>query len=144
MNCERTGQLLSAYADHELTGLEMRQVRDHLNHCPDCCQDLAKVESVKRLMGRLAVEESRVSLDELRARVFEPQTARRSVRPVVWLGASVAAAITFFALWVAQTVTEPVITTESIRPESAQTDLVYVGGTDALSGYAPTLTVAGD
>jgi anti-sigma factor RsiW len=144
MNCERMSTLLNAYADHELTGHEMQEVRCHLRACPACREELAQMESVKRLVGRLAVEESSVSLAELRARVFEPTPARRRVRSAVWLGAGLAAAVTFFGLWVAQTVSEPVIANESTRHEPAQTDLVYVGGTDALGGYAPTLTVAGD
>lgn len=144
MNCERVSQRLSAYADHELTGHEMRQVREHLRQCPDCQQELEGVESMKRLMSRLAADESRVSLEELQTKVFAPAPSRRAVRPAVWLGAGVAAAVTLFALWVAQTVAVPVMTTDSTRHEPAQTDMVYVGGTDALSGYAPTLTVAGD
>ncbi len=144
MSCERMCTLLNAYADHELTGHEMQEVRSHLRACPACREELAQVESVKRLVGRLSVEESRVSLAELQARVFEPTPSRRNVRPAVWLGAGLAAAVTFFGLWVAQTVSQPVIANESTRHEPAQTDMVYVGGTDALGGYAPTLTVAGD
>jgi anti-sigma factor RsiW len=53
MNCHRLSNLLSAYIDGELTGVEMIEIRNHLDGCPACQDDLDQVRAMKRLVGRL-------------------------------------------------------------------------------------------
>ena len=54
MNCHRLNNLLSAYIDGELTGVEMIEIRRHLSDCPGCQGDLDQLRATKRLVGRLA------------------------------------------------------------------------------------------
>lgn len=54
MNCRRVMNLLSAYVDGELTGVEMLEIRRHLSDCPDCAQEHAAVLLTKRAVSRLA------------------------------------------------------------------------------------------
>ncbi|MDO8585734.1 MAG: anti-sigma factor [Armatimonadota bacterium] len=53
MNCHRLSSLFSAYIDGELTGVEMIEIRNHLEGCPACRDELDNVRAVKRLVGRL-------------------------------------------------------------------------------------------
>lgn len=53
MNCHKLSNLLSAYIDGELTGVEMIEIRNHVDGCPGCQDDLDQVRAMKRLVGRL-------------------------------------------------------------------------------------------
>jgi predicted anti-sigma-YlaC factor YlaD len=48
---------LSAYLDGELTGQEMFCIRDHLNRCPPCREELCSLKGLKRLIGEIACPE---------------------------------------------------------------------------------------
>jgi anti-sigma factor RsiW len=50
MNCHDTGRLLGAYMDDELGPTEAAAIRDHLDACVTCRQQLAHLESVGRLV----------------------------------------------------------------------------------------------
>jgi anti-sigma factor RsiW len=41
MNCSDFHEMISAYADNELSEAETKKLLDHLNHCPDCNRELA-------------------------------------------------------------------------------------------------------
>lgn len=53
MNCHKVSNLLSAYIDGELTGVEMIEIRTHVGDCPDCGSDLDCIRATKRLVGTL-------------------------------------------------------------------------------------------
>ena len=53
MNCQRVNSLLSAYIDGELTGVEMIEIRRHLDGCRGCRDELDDLRAVKRLVGRV-------------------------------------------------------------------------------------------
>lgn len=53
MNCRRVINLLSAYVDGELTGVEMLEIRRHLSGCPDCAQEHKAILFTKQAMSRL-------------------------------------------------------------------------------------------
>jgi len=57
MNCKNAHSLLSAYLDDELTGIEMLEIREHLNVCGPCAEELQSVEGVKRLLSASPVPE---------------------------------------------------------------------------------------
>lgn len=59
MNCHRISNLLSAYIDGELTGMEMLDIRRHIDQCPTCREELEQVRAVKRMVGRLKTAEPR-------------------------------------------------------------------------------------
>ena len=51
MNCRKVNQLLSAYMDGELRGVEQRQVFEHLARCSDCEQEYESFLQMKRMLG---------------------------------------------------------------------------------------------
>jgi anti-sigma factor RsiW len=57
MSCRATEANLSAYADHELSGDEMLEVRAHLAQCEACREDLESLVLLKRVLGNLEVPE---------------------------------------------------------------------------------------
>ncbi len=57
MNCRKVTHLLSAYIDGELPGVESLQIRDHINWCSDCASEYHDLLSMKRLVGRLKIQE---------------------------------------------------------------------------------------
>lgn len=48
MNCARVSRLLSSYIDGELSGSEMLQVREHLDHCHCCSEEIEGLRMIKR------------------------------------------------------------------------------------------------
>src|SRR5204862_6696688 len=50
MNCHDTDRLLGAYMDDELGPTEAAAIRDHLDACVTCRQQLAHLESLGRLV----------------------------------------------------------------------------------------------
>ncbi|HLK15252.1 MAG TPA: zf-HC2 domain-containing protein [Fimbriimonadaceae bacterium] len=57
MNCNKVQTLLSAYADRELSGIEMFLIRQHVYDC-DCCRaEEAEVRRVKSVLASIEVAE---------------------------------------------------------------------------------------
>ncbi len=99
------GELLCAYVDGELSGVERASVESHLTDCASCRAELASFGAVKRLAASaprrtlppevLAGLEERLLRPSWRAGVFA-----LLARPRVWAPAGAAlAAAAFFALW---------------------------------------------
>jgi hypothetical protein len=53
MYCGRVSNQLSAYLDRELTGIEMLQIRGHLESCDRCRAEHEALSRMKRLLGGL-------------------------------------------------------------------------------------------
>lgn len=53
MLCSRIQNLLSAYCDRELTGVEMLEIQRHLHHCSACHQEYTGLVRMKTLLGAL-------------------------------------------------------------------------------------------
>lgn len=53
MLCSRVQNLLSAYCDRELTGVEMLEIRQHLDACEACTREHEQLVQIKRLFGSL-------------------------------------------------------------------------------------------
>ena len=79
MNCHRVGNLLSAYIDGELTGVEMIEIRRHLDGCPGCQNELDDLRAVKRLVGRLHIAQP---VADLPGRIY---AGLDNVQPYSWL-----------------------------------------------------------
>jgi len=56
MNCEQVKVLLSAYLDGELSGRLTRLVEKHLDECPECNLELAKLEKTVELLAGLPAD----------------------------------------------------------------------------------------
>ena len=67
MNCHRVQNLISAYVDGEVPGLEMLVIRRHLSDCPECNFEFESLLSVKRAFGGLQPE---YPADGLTDRIF--------------------------------------------------------------------------
>ena len=55
VNCRKVNQLLSAYMDSELPGIEHRQVRSHLAACSPCRDEYEALLQTKRLLASLQI-----------------------------------------------------------------------------------------
>jgi anti-sigma factor RsiW len=71
MNCSRVSNQLSAYIDRELTGVEMLQVRRHLDGCEECRSEYESLCGMKMLLGRLRTAEATADLAAATVRRFE-------------------------------------------------------------------------
>lgn len=56
MNCRKVQNLISAYVDCELPGLEMLAVRQHLHECKECNAEFEITLRVKRTLGSLTAK----------------------------------------------------------------------------------------
>lgn len=57
MNCRKVNQLLSAYMDGELCGIEQRQVFEHLARCPECDEEYQSFLQMKRMLGCMRTQQ---------------------------------------------------------------------------------------
>ena len=57
MNCRKVNQLLSAYIDGELRGVEHRQVFEHLARCSECEQEYESFLQMKRMLGCMRTQQ---------------------------------------------------------------------------------------
>ena len=64
MNCRKANQLLSAYMDGELRGVEHRQVFEHLSRCPECNQEYESFLQMKRMLGCMRTQHPASDLQE--------------------------------------------------------------------------------
>lgn len=55
MTCTQTQNMISAYMDKELSGVEMQMVGQHLRQCPDCTKEHQQMLAMKRMMATLQV-----------------------------------------------------------------------------------------
>jgi anti-sigma factor RsiW len=102
MNCNRIQSLLSAYADRELSGVEMFLVRQHIHEC-DCCQaEEAELRRVRAVLSSLEIPTPSPDFENrLLSAVFGGQPAPAERRRNRWssgiaaVGLSAAAAVCF-------------------------------------------------
>lgn len=64
MNCRKTANLLSAYMDGELPGVEQLQIREHLKYCPSCNEEYESLLYTKRVLSGLSVANPRNCLED--------------------------------------------------------------------------------
>lgn len=62
MNCRRVSSLVSAYIDGELTGIEMLEIRRHLDDCRACMLQYESLRHTKQLLSRLTYAAPRAGL----------------------------------------------------------------------------------
>lgn len=58
MNCHKVSQLLSAFMDSELPGVEHRQIHMHLARCGDCHTEYEELLQLKRLLSGMRIKEA--------------------------------------------------------------------------------------
>lgn len=78
MNCRKVSHLLSAYIDGELPGVEHRLIHEHLTRCGECAEEYAGLLEMKRMLGRLRVQEPGVQLPARILQQVDAEYARHS------------------------------------------------------------------
>lgn len=53
MNCEKIKELLAGYQDGELDAQQLETVQTHLAECSDCREELARLNKVKEVAGKV-------------------------------------------------------------------------------------------
>ncbi len=79
MNCRKVNNLLSAYMDNELAGVEQLQIRDHLRTCSCCNEEYESLLTTKRMLSRLSVQQPKQDLEQ---RILERIVAEGDRSPV--------------------------------------------------------------
>lgn len=64
MNCRHVQANLSAYADEELSGAEMLEIRRHLGDCTECEEEFRCVQALKELLGAAPIPEPSNDFEE--------------------------------------------------------------------------------
>jgi len=63
VNCRKVNQLLSAYMDGELRGVEQRQVFEHLARCGECNLEYESFLQMKRMVGCMRTHQPPADLE---------------------------------------------------------------------------------
>jgi anti-sigma factor RsiW len=138
LNCRQSERLLSAFADQELTGRQMLEVRDHVSRCPDCARELEALRSVKEALAALPAPEPDPGLEgRLKTAVFsgrEPGSVGRLRPDWGWAVVSFGLAILAWGLLAARP------TAKEARPDDVEAfrvaaDSTYVVGSDPFGSH---------
>ncbi len=87
MNCRRVNNLLSAYVDSELPGVDQLQIRDHLKTCPACSEEYDSLLTTKRMLSQLSLKQPRVDLEQKILDCLAQESGRRpALVPTTWWG----------------------------------------------------------
>jgi hypothetical protein len=86
VNCRKVSNLLSAYMDGELPGVEQLQIRDHLGCCPCCSDEYESLLTTKRMLARLCMKQPGPELEDriLLSLSDEPFAGARSSAASDW------------------------------------------------------------
>lgn len=90
MNCRKASSLLSAYIDRELTGMEMLEVRAHVEECDGCRAEQESLSHTKRLLSSLSYTTPRAELEQLlvvRAQRAAAPSLMDRIMPPEWANA---------------------------------------------------------
>lgn len=93
MKCSDMDELISAYANDELSPAQRESVEEHLSHCPHCRETLAACEKVKQSLVSLRDFSAPANLAETTMTKIKSSTAKNHfqnwLRPVMTAGAAV-------------------------------------------------------
>lgn len=64
LSCRRVKKQLSPYLDERLTGREMLDIREHLDHCQSCHNEYLAIRQVKVLLRSLPVKDPDYALEQ--------------------------------------------------------------------------------
>jgi predicted anti-sigma-YlaC factor YlaD len=89
MTCPDYKGLMMGYLDNELDDAQKKTFQEHLDHCPDCQQELAEFKELKQLADGAALTEPQ---DELWQQYWT-NIYNRFERTLGWIAMSIAAII---------------------------------------------------
>lgn len=148
MNCRCAQNLLSAFIDGELAGVEMIRVRDHLTTCTSCREEVESLRAMKRMLGMAKQIEPPMGFEDRLATMVLVAKDNHRVSTPTWrlaLTTSLAAAAVVFVLL---QVTRPATPTSASNPTvsnvafDVQSDQSYVATSDPFGGQAPVMPVS--
>lgn len=85
MNCRKANNLISAYIDGELSGVEHIMVREHLDQCADCREEYDTLVSMKRTLASIKMQAPRTELpSQIMARIHAEAGASQSASLPRW------------------------------------------------------------
>lgn len=145
MTCDRIESMLCTFVDGELSGHDLRVVREHVSRCPHCALELDEIRRIKSLIADLpAFEPSADFEDRLVMSVLGPEPAEVRRRSTLRWSAGLAACAVFGAFATLgmiqhQRAQEVERQREAIRLE-VQRDQAMTAGMDPLSGRVGVVT----
>jgi len=77
LNCQEVQNLLEAFHDNELDGVNSLLVQEHLDGCPDCCRQWRWLCEVEASLQRLN-ELTPLANPDLRRRILQPTSLQPS------------------------------------------------------------------
>ena len=144
MNCNSINVKLSAYADGELTGTEMMEVRQHLSRCRACSQEYQLVCELKSMISAMSIPPPREHLEDRLLSAIAQADAQKSRipwRPIaMFAGLATASAAATFAI-IALSPKPPRGQDPEATPFALeiQRDQIYSVGIDPMAG-SPTVS----
>lgn len=144
MNCKAVDQILSSYADGELSGREMRLVREHLSGCAECSAELEMVLRLKRCIAALPDAECEPDLeDRLIRAIYREQSSQRSRFKLVFAGGlAFVGAFALATVWLQGSKAQAVEASNQVARSGFELDRdqAYLAGSDPLAGNTVILT----
>jgi anti-sigma factor RsiW len=149
MNCRDNESLILAERDGALTQTQLAALSDHVATCPACAKlraDLAAAMNTYQAGLRVVVApDADEAWRELQNRLSEPakRGKKRPLAPVIWFGASLAAAAAFaFAFLVTQPAARNLTEHAAVTPPpSPLHDPSFIAGADYVEAGDPDASV---
>ncbi len=144
MNCKTIDPLLSSYVDGELGGKEMRLVREHLNTCSVCAQELDIVRQLK--LDVIAIPDATCDegLEErlVLAVMGERKSQQNRGRLAFAGGLAFVGAFAVATVWLQSAKMKETEATNQVARSSFELarDQAYFAGSDPLAGNTVVLT----
>jgi anti-sigma factor RsiW len=136
MNCQACKNLISAYIDSELSGEQMRRMREHLSRCPECEAGLEEFKAVQNLVRDLPTMQPPEGFEDRILAFVESESSRAPVQKrwtvvgLVAVASAAAAVAAFFAFSILSTPAPAMATGEQSN------DRPYMGASDPFSPHA--------
>lgn len=144
VNCKSIDPLLTPYLDCELSGAEMRIVREHLNQCAACMQEFDVIRQLKIDIAGLPEADCDDGLEERLVRAVLSRRKSESGRLKLAFAGGVAfvGAFAIATVWLQSTKVHAAETSNQIARSSfeLERDQAYLAGSDPLAGNTVVLT----
>jgi len=149
MNCRDSESLLLAERDGVLTDDQRAALSDHVAACPACAQLRASLSTAlaayKTDLTTIPVPDVDEAWRDLRAKLHEAvdkSSRKRPLAPVIWFGASLAAAAAIaFAVFVSRPVTPAPLPGLANTPPPPLHDPSVIAGADYVEAGDPDASV---
>ncbi len=146
MNCTAFQGRLSAYLDHELTGRQMIAMREHLNTCEACRQEMEALRRVSELFVEVEAGDAPDGLDDRILRAVQVSAEQKPKRAASMMIVTASAAAACFAAYIVSSVFTPMKETPPTQVSTGfdlSADQAYQISSDPFSSHVPVALPAG-